>query len=88
MIQFRAVGLRRSSPRSRTTRIPTDIPPRILKAASPARRQNLKRPPRDPRAKKVKVMNVRMMSVEPLALMTLMIVTQAINRISVAFVRV
>jgi len=87
MTQFRAVGLMRSPVRSRTTRVPTDIPPRILKAASPVRRQNLKRPPRDPSPKKVKVMNVRTMSVAPLTLMTLMIVTQAANRISVVLVQ-
>ena len=88
MIQFRAVGLKRSPPRRRTTRIPTDIPPMIPKAASPAIRQNLKRPPRDPSAKNAKVMNVRMMSVAPLALMTLMIVTQAANRTPVTLVRI
>jgi len=87
IIQFRAVGLKRSPSRSKTIRIPTDIPPRILKAASPARRQNLKRPPRDPSPKKVKVMRVRTVSAAPLTLMTLIIATQAANQISAGLFR-
>jgi len=77
IIQFRLAGRKSRPSRIRTTRIPIDIPPRILKAVSPARRQDLKRPPRDPSTKKLKVMSVRMRSDTPTAFMALTIATQA-----------
>jgi hypothetical protein len=84
IIQFRPIGLKRSPSRIRTTRIPTDIPPRMLKAISPGRRQSLNRPPREPSAKMPKVTSVRMRSGRPCAFIVLIIATQATSRMSVA----
>lgn len=87
-IQFRpSFELKRSPSRIRTNRIPTDIPPRMLKAVSPARRRDIKRPPRDPSAKEMRVTSARARSPRPAAFMTLTIVTQTTNRVSVASIR-
>lgn len=82
MIQFRPTGRKSSPSRIRTSRTPTDIPPRTLKAVSPVRLQNLKRPQRDPSTKQPRVASVSTRSDSPSAFATFTVATHTATNVS------